>query len=1078
MEVLTELARVLDVELGHLASAFTAQLKVLALTPGAPSAHEATLSLARRTDGVGRYLEEVQALAEREEQAGRRDVASTLYLRTGNELERTLSDDTRALAAYERALALANAGSEATPGKTGRPPAATHSLAAMRALDPVYARLGDVAARTRVLAQRVELEPMDDKAKAADPRYSLAELTLAAPDGALDGVRLLTEALNLDGDLARAEAVVRGAVGLHGTDEGLLDLFERIGRSPSHQRALLDALALRATLPNASQESAREAFLVAKELGDLERAEALLVSYVARPDDADLAWGYEELSKLRELRGDIPGAIDWKGKAAEAADAGEARRLRFEMARLTEGTGDLAASARIYERLFDDEPSDRAAWEPMLVAYRTAKDTVSLTRLLPRIVDQVDTDEDRGRLRLENARLLVETGSFEDAIRPLSDLVVDDPNQHEAATLLASLLERAGRKDELAELLARQIDAAKDRQDAKQVETLALRRVGLLEEENNHDEARATLYAALDWAPESRELLEKLGRRLEQDGLTSEHVEIKERLLKLAGPEDAEREALALAELRTTEGNPEGAERALELGYRVNPKSRELESRLEAAYRASNESGKLAELYALGARALDDPAGRVARLRQAAALYRDELSDYRRAADTLREASTADPTDVGVALDLALLEAKAGNAAGAVTVLTEVLDVSKEDAVQHASVLIERARLRVELGEDQGASEDLTAAARLSVTDSRDALMAGLEEVRARSEARGDAVLERGMRVELAATRAAAEDLDGARTLITELLRREPKDRDALRLLARVEERAQRWDAATVAYRRLVPLEEGDLAVDTALRLADACEHAGRLADARGALERTRIQAPNDQALRLRLERLYESVGAHRELAELAMNDAREATEPAVRCGHLKRAAALLLQDGTDTDAAIEALAEAHSLSGSDMESTLLLVDAYTIAGRTKEASDIISAEISARAGKRSPELASLYHRLARIAHATGSRQAELKCLVSGMEADAQNGFVAAELATLALDLGNMDVANRALRGITLLKDPATSHIPRALAYQYLGEIAQQQGDAKRAMLLLKRAIDDDPSLETARTLLEQLRGH
>ena len=49
--------------------------------------------------------------------------------------------------------------------------------------------------------------------------------------------------------------------------------------------------------------------------------------------------------------------------------------------------------------------------------------------------------------------------------------------------------------------------------------------------------------------------------------------------------------------------------------------------------------------------------------------------------------------------------------------------------------------------------------------------------------------------------------------------------------------------------------------------------------------------------------------------------------------------------------------------------------------------------------------------------------------------------------------------------------------LPKALAYQHLGEIARQQGDVKRAMMLVKRAIDDDPTLESAKTLLHVLQS-
>jgi tetratricopeptide (TPR) repeat protein len=73
------------------------------------------------------------------------------------------------------------------------------------------------------------------------------------------------------------------------------------------------------------------------------------------------------------------------------------------------------------------------------------------------------------------------------------------------------------------------------------------------------------------------------------------------------------------------------------------------------------------------------------------------------------------------------------------------------------------------------------------------------------------------------------------------------------------------------------------------------------------------------------------------------------------------------------------------------------------------------------------------------------------------------------------MELGNYDVAQRALRAITMLKVPAP--LPKALAYQHLGEIARQQGDVKRAMMLLKRAIDDDPTLASARELLEALQA-
>jgi len=1082
VEVLTELARVLDVELGHLAHAFSARQKLLFLTPMSTAAHEASLALARRIDGVTRYLSDLENLATAEERQGRREAASALFLRLGQAIECEAKDDVRALAAYEKSLAVVSNDvppeSTSASGAPRRTSTSKHALLALRAIEPLYARLGKSEARARLLAQRVELESTrDDPTSAADARYRLAEVVLSTADGALEGGLLVMQALELDSDLERSETIVRGGVRQHPTDEGLLDLLERIGRNPGREAALLDALELRSKLPGASPDVAREAASVAKGLGESARAEELLRTYVERGADADSVWAFDELAGLREAAGDASGAISWKKRAAEGAVSSEARRLRFEVAKLTkDAVADLAGAATLYEELFEEDPTDRAAFEPMLAAYRSLGNAAKLVELLSRVSEQASGEEERSQLRFERVRVMVDSlGKADAAIAPLSELVSDDPNFVEAGTLLADLLERSGNRSELTELLGRQIDAAKDRQDAKAVEALSLRKARLVEADDA-DEARSTLYSALDWAAESLPVLEHLARLLEGEDMASERLDLKERLLRLAPAADAERGALELAELRMGEGNAEAAERALEIGYRANPSSRVLRDRLEASYREVGATPKLAELYAIEARSLVDPASRVARLRDVASLYA-KLPDPRRAADALAEAFALAKTDVGLGTELAAALVEARDLRAAVLVLTDALEIVKDEAAERAKLLLERANLRVALDEDAAAADDLIAVARLGVIHVGHALDVELDRVRARAEARGDATIERMMRLELATVRAEAGDLDGARPLLTDLLRHEPKDRESLRLLARIEERAERWDAATVAYRRLIPLEEGDLAVDTALRLADACERAGRLADARGALERTRTVAPTDEALRLRLERLYESVGAFRELAEMSFSDARSAPDDATRCAHLKRAGALLLRDSTDTDAAIDALVDAHALAPNDMECTLFLADAYTLAGKVAEAQELIMAQISARAGRRSPELASLYHRLARIAHASGDRDAEKAALTSGLEADAQNGFVASELASLALELGDIDIATRALRSITLLKDASTSQIPKGLAYQYLGEIARQQGDSKRAMLLLKRAIEDDPTLDAARRLIEELRA-
>jgi tetratricopeptide (TPR) repeat protein len=229
--------------------------------------------------------------------------------------------------------------------------------------------------------------------------------------------------------------------------------------------------------------------------------------------------------------------------------------------------------------------------------------------------------------------------------------------------------------------------------------------------------------------------------------------------------------------------------------------------------------------------------------------------------------------------------------------------------------------------------------------------------------------------------------------------------------------------------------------------------------------------------LRARLSSLYEQTGAFKELAEMSLADAKVAKDVAGRFAHLSRAGALLVQHGADPSVAVAALEEAHALRPSDTECTVLLADAYTLAGRSPEAVELINQAIAGQKGKRSRELGALYHRLARVAHHAGDPTNEIAWLASALDMDAQNGFVASELASVAMEQGQLEVATRALRAITMLKAAAGSPISKGLAYQYLGEIARQQGDTKRAVMLLKRAIDDDPTLAGARAMLDALQS-
>jgi hypothetical protein len=1004
------------------------------------------------------------ALVDRALEASDVPLACSLLVRLGGVAEQDLRDDRRSAALYERAIELG-----------------LRTPEVLRALDRVYERLGNTDDQARILAMRVEVEAMEGGPRAAsDAIYRLAALRLGSAATLDEGVEMMQTALDLDPQLDRAEEALRRAAALGPTHRRVLDLYEHVGRQPGHERALFEALELRSRLPGSDVDTVREAVELAVRIGQPAMAEGLLERFVeseqtASQNAANLAWALGALASLREEAGDVRRAVELKRGAARIADPEIARKLSFEVARLAaDRLEDLALAAETYEILHRTDPADREAWEPLAAVYRRMNETRKLADLLGTVVDYVDDPRERGRLRLERVRTMMQGLALADAeaVPLLREIVEEDATQVESALMLAAILERTGARDELAALLAAQIEAAKDRSDAASISSLALR-LGQLLEQTDRMQARNVYYTGLDWEPAGRGLLDALVRLLDAEEDVGERADLLERRLAVEQGPAAEAMALELAAARTELGDAAAAERAIELGYRAHPASAALREQLEGSYRERSEWRKLAELCILDASARVDAGERVARLREAAVLWRTELGLPQEAAAALRLAREAAPDDGSILRDLVDMLVEAGDHAAAVAELSSAIDAETSGGPARGALLAARASVHSAMGDEAAALEDLEAAFAVDRAGHAAALAEQLERSRAAAASQGDAEAVRVLRLRQAQVLPFAGDVDGARAILGELTRQDPKDRAALRTLASLESALERWDAASAALRRLVGMEEGEAALETALRLADACERAGRPGDARGALERVRLLAPQDRAVRERLERVYDQTGAWHELADLALEDARASGDVAERFALLLRAGTLLLERAGDPGAAIAALEEARALRPADPDCVGQLADAYTLSGRAQDALALLEQIIAPAKGKRSKELAPLYFRLARVARYLGDAPGEVRALVQSLECDAQNGQVCSDVALRAVELDQLDLANRALRSVTLLKTPGP--MSKALAYQYMGEIARKQGDPKRAIMLLKRALTEDPTLEGARALIDAI---
>ena len=1059
--LLAELGRLYEDHLGRAAEALTMRIEAIALDPTDEASHAAAMRLDRGTAYLDR-LEKLTADAEKNDP----ELAAKLFVRMARQAEGR--DEREAARLYEKAHEMAPRDREI-----------------LSALDVVFERLGDDAGQARVLGARVGLDASEGGAS-ADALYRLAQLRFRSDqvDAACDAFE---EAFAADPDPERAEALLKSAADAHPTSERLLEIYERLARAPGRERSLVDALVRKWALPGSGVDAMREAVEIAQGLQDGPLAEELLRRWLesGKEDAEGRVWALSLLAAIAELAGRVREAVLLKREAAELAPPDEARTLLFDVAKLASGAlDDLKLAATIYEELRERDPIDREAFMPLLDVYRRMNEYDRLATLLADVVGYVDDVQERSKLRLERVRIGMERLRLpdEDAAKELREIVDEDPTAANAAILLGTILERSGREEDLAQLLASQLDGAKDRQDAQAVSTLS-RRLGQLLEKNDRDQARDVYYTALDWDPNAVEIMSALERIHETDQNNEGRADIMERRLALETGPAAETLALDLASIRAALDDTTGSLRALEVGFRAAPSSTGLRDRLEAVYREQLEYGKLAELWVTDARGRENPAEKAERLRDAARLTRDELADPEAGSTLLREAREATPDDDTLLDELVDMLMASGELKQAIEELTGAIDRKSIGDLARVHLVGRRGVLRSRLGDADGGLADLEEAVGAGQLDLRGQLADHHGKLALSAAGRGDILAWKMHRLRVASLKLATGAIEEARNILTELLKTDSKDKATLRAIAHVDELEERWDQASATYRRLVGLEEGDGIVSAALKLAETCEKAGRLADARGGLERARMAAPENKALRERLAWLYEQLGALKELAELVLEEARAAGDVAPRFEGLMRAGQIFLelaQDPASTaqiglPAAIQPLEEAHALRPADLDCAALLSDAYVGAGRFDESADLLQKTIATFKGRRARELSALYHRLARIAEMLGDKPQELQHLTTALDMDAQNGVVASELASLAMEIQNWDVAQRALRAVTMLKTQAP--LPKALAYQHLGEIARQQGDSKRAMMLLKRAIDDDPTLESARALLDALQS-
>jgi tetratricopeptide (TPR) repeat protein len=911
---------------------------------------------------------------------------------------------------------------------------------AWAALGRVFKALGDPDAEQRVLTQQVDSLLKLGTATSADAPllYRLAEVHLDRTPAALRGLDLLEKALELSPDPKRAERIMLRALDCGVEDERALRLLERVARQTGEQRALAEALVRLVERSADPEDLADEAVELARHIADPAMSERLLSAVLAndgvRLPATSAAWARLELARFRAAAGDLAGALNLRERAAESMAPPEQHALMLDVAgAYASDLGDDARAAAVYELLLEMDPGDRLAWEPLLETYRRLGNTSDILALMDRTAPLLDSQEDRARMRLEQARLMLDRGANDDALDVLRQMVVEDPGQLQAVALLTDLLESSGNRDELATLLVSQLDAAKDRGDLAAIKSLAMRLGTLLEQQDRVSEALDAYQGLLEWDAADKEALSAVHRLAEQQQDWWRAADALEGLLQNETGEAAMRLTERLVALREQQGDSEAVERALRLGFERDPSQLVLREKLLERYR--------------------------------------NRGDWESVADALDRSVAAAPEDV-VALQ-ALVEARrsAGQLEQGLDALNRLMAVSLQDA----ELFRQRADLLDRMGRSAEAVADLEQAAELDPGHVSE-LVAVLERSIAETEEPEPSSV-----IKLASLLEQTGDAEGARARLLALVERQPEEQQALRQLARLSESQGDFMTAAVAYTRLLAVEQGDELEATALRLADISEKADAFEAARWGLERALSEHPGKPELVDRLRKMYRASGAHKELASLIMEDAQNETDPARRLALLLEAGDLLLGPDADPQQAWAVLQAARELAPDSPEVVVLLARAYDRAGQAEDAMALLTGLVNAHRGRRLRTLAPAYEEMSRIQLREGRLTEALESLTRAFDVDLRNGQLATRLGQLALELDDLDVATRAFRAVTMMRssegDPSDGSTPEAKveAQYYLAAIARQQGDVRKAKILVSKALASNPEHEKARALSEEL---
>jgi tetratricopeptide (TPR) repeat protein len=191
----------------------------------------------------------------------------------------------------------------------------------------------------------------------------------------------------------------------------------------------------------------------------------------------------------------------------------------------------------------------------------------------------------------------------------------------------------------------------------------------------------------------------------------------------------------------------------------------------------------------------------------------------------------------------------------------------------------------------------------------------------------------------------------------------------------------------------------------------------------------------------------------------------------------LRRAAEIHVKERGVAADAVPLLERATALTPTDRELLLLLCDAYSAAARPRDAASVLEKVIASFGNRRTKELSLYHHRLGRALASLGDTDVAIAQLDMAFKIDPGSVGVLKDLGVLALETNDLDRAQKSFRALLLQRLDPSFGISKGEVFYYLGEISAKQGDKLKAVQMLERAIENEPSLDRAKTRLTELKS-